>query len=170
MRRIGIGRTSGGLASFRHVTDAKITMVEKEVLAFLLGSGAPLTLVELEREMGGDLLDLSNALQNLAVAKLIDLSEVLVALADRPREGADARHPETERPRTQNGCGTRTRSLRTRRPWTVQELVLEVGRDRLDTIDAIVSLESAGLVHRIGEEFVFPTRAARRTDEINLSS
>jgi predicted transcriptional regulator len=51
-------------------------------------------------------------------------------------------------------------------PWTVEELVRELSSERLDTIDAIASLEHAGLLHRIGEEFVFPTRAARRADEI----
>lgn len=53
-------------------------------------------------------------------------------------------------------------------PWTVEELVRELSSERLETIDAIVSLQRAGLVHRIDDEFVFPTRAARRVDEIAL--
>jgi predicted transcriptional regulator len=53
-------------------------------------------------------------------------------------------------------------------PWTVKEIVREVSADRLDAIDAIARLAGAGLVHRVGE-FVFPTRTARRADEIDNS-
>jgi hypothetical protein len=49
-------------------------------------------------------------------------------------------------------------------PWTVEELGRELG-DRGDAIDAVGRLVGAGLVHRLGD-FVFPTRAARRSDEL----
>lgn len=46
----------------------------------------------------------------------------------------------------------------------MEELVGTIG-DRLETIDAVRRLEAAGLLHRLGE-FVFPTLAARRADEL----
>lgn len=52
--------------------------------------------------------------------------------------------------------------------WSVEEIVREVGGDRIGVGDAVARLAGAGLVHRIGE-FVFPTRTARRADEIENS-
>ncbi|HMH48474.1 MAG TPA: hypothetical protein VK538_12270 [Solirubrobacteraceae bacterium] len=49
-------------------------------------------------------------------------------------------------------------------PWTVEELGRELG-DPGDPVDAVARLAGAGLVHRLGD-FVFPTRAARRSDEL----
>jgi hypothetical protein len=49
-------------------------------------------------------------------------------------------------------------------PWSVEELVRMIG-DRIETVDAVRRLEAAGLLHRLGE-FVFPTFAARRPDEL----
>ncbi|HTZ85645.1 MAG TPA: hypothetical protein VMB05_03165 [Solirubrobacteraceae bacterium] len=51
-----------------------------------------------------------------------------------------------------------------RSPWTLDELGREL-RSRGDATDATSALARAGLVHRLGE-FVFPTRAARRSDEL----
>jgi hypothetical protein len=51
-----------------------------------------------------------------------------------------------------------------RMPWTVDELGRELN-SRLEAADAIASLAGAGLVHRL-DDFVIPTRAARRSDEI----
>jgi len=51
-----------------------------------------------------------------------------------------------------------------RMPWTVDELGRELN-SRLEAADAVASLAGAGLVHRFGD-FVIPTRAARRSDEI----
>ncbi len=51
-----------------------------------------------------------------------------------------------------------------RSPWTLDELGREL-RGRGDAADATSALARAGLVHRLGE-FVFPTRAARRSDEL----
>ncbi len=51
-----------------------------------------------------------------------------------------------------------------RSPWTLDELGREL-HDRGDAADATSALARAGLVHRLGE-FVFPTRAARRSDEL----
>lgn len=49
-------------------------------------------------------------------------------------------------------------------PWSMEELVRMIG-DRIETVDAVCRLEAAGLLHRLGE-FVFPTLAARRADEL----
>ncbi len=49
-------------------------------------------------------------------------------------------------------------------PWSVEELARTI-EDRTGVIDAVCRLAAAGLVHRIGE-FVFPTLAARRADEL----
>ena len=49
-------------------------------------------------------------------------------------------------------------------PWSREELVRVIG-DRLGVFDAVSRLEETGLVHRLGE-FVFPTVAARRADEL----
>jgi hypothetical protein len=54
--------------------------------------------------------------------------------------------------------------LEDRYPWTVEELTRELNHPT-DALDAIASLAGDGLVHRLGD-FVFPTRAARRSDEL----
>jgi hypothetical protein len=54
--------------------------------------------------------------------------------------------------------------LEDRFPWTVEELTRELN-DRTDAVDAVASLAGDGLVHRLGD-FVFPTRALRRSDEL----
>jgi hypothetical protein len=51
-----------------------------------------------------------------------------------------------------------------RYPWKVEELTRELNHPT-DAVDAIASLAGDGLVHRLGD-FVFPTRAARRSDEL----
>ncbi len=59
-------------------------------------------------------------------------------------------------------------------PWTVEELGRELG-DLGNASDAVTSLTAAGLLHRFpavarggaGSEFVIPTRAARRSDELH---
>ena len=48
--------------------------------------------------------------------------------------------------------------------WSVEEIARTI-HSRADAIDAVNRLEAAGLLHRIGE-FVFPTLAARRADEL----
>ena len=53
-------------------------------------------------------------------------------------------------------------------PWTVEELARTI-EDRTGVIDALDDLAAAGLVHRIGE-FVFPTLAARRADELGAGA
>ena len=52
-------------------------------------------------------------------------------------------------------------------PWTVDELVREIQDE--DAVDAVARLTEAGLVYRFGE-FVFPTRTARRADEIKVGA
>jgi predicted transcriptional regulator len=51
------------------------------------------------------------------------------------------------------------------RPWSVAELVREVGRP-VNVADAIDALHGAGLVHRTSDDFVFVTRAAVRFDQL----
>jgi hypothetical protein len=51
-----------------------------------------------------------------------------------------------------------------RLPWTLDELGRKL-KDHVDAADAIATLSGDGLVHRLGE-FIFPTRAARRSDEL----
>lgn len=50
-------------------------------------------------------------------------------------------------------------------PWTVEEIGRELD-DPKYAVDCVASLAGDGLVHRFGE-FVFPTRAARRSDELH---
>lgn len=57
-------------------------------------------------------------------------------------------------------------SADSRWPWAADELVRELG-DSIATIDAINRLHATGLVHRCGE-FVFPSRAAERADQLAL--
>jgi hypothetical protein len=49
-------------------------------------------------------------------------------------------------------------------PWTLDELGREL-KSQLDAAAAVSALAGAGLVHRPGD-FVIPTRAARRSDEL----
>ncbi len=51
--------------------------------------------------------------------------------------------------------------------WSVDELVRELSAARLEVLDALASLEGAGLVHRSGE-FVFASRAASRFDRLDM--
>ena len=53
-------------------------------------------------------------------------------------------------------------------PWSVDEIACAIG-DPIDVADALRRLEAAGLVHRLGD-FVFPTLAARRADELSGGS
>lgn len=50
-------------------------------------------------------------------------------------------------------------------PWTIEEIGRELG-DQDDAADSVARLAADGLVHRCGE-FVFPTRAARRSDDLH---
>lgn len=53
-------------------------------------------------------------------------------------------------------------------PWSVEEIVRELG-NQPDAEDAIGRLTRAALVHRSGS-FVFPTRAARRANELQIGT
>jgi predicted transcriptional regulator len=53
-----------------------------------------------------------------------------------------------------------------REPWSMDELVREL--QDLAARDAVSRLTQAGLVHR-HDEFVFPTRAARRAAELEIA-
>jgi hypothetical protein len=56
--------------------------------------------------------------------------------------------------------------LDAREPWSMDELVREL--QDLAARDAVGRLTQAGLVHR-HDEFVFPTRAARRAAELEIA-
>jgi hypothetical protein len=51
------------------------------------------------------------------------------------------------------------------RPLSAEELVLELGAERLTILDAIDRLHRTGIVHRC-DRFVFPTRTAAALDEL----
>jgi hypothetical protein len=48
--------------------------------------------------------------------------------------------------------------------WSEHEVAQAIGSD-VQAAHALVSLHSSGLIHRL-EEFVFPTRAARRFNQL----
>jgi predicted transcriptional regulator len=51
-------------------------------------------------------------------------------------------------------------------PWSVDEIAREL-QDRIGAHDSVSRLAEAGLVHRLGE-FVFPSRTARRADQLGV--
>jgi hypothetical protein len=51
--------------------------------------------------------------------------------------------------------------------WTRAEIELEVSASPLDVQDALVALQTSGLVH-LHDELVTPTRAAQRMDDLEL--
>jgi hypothetical protein len=51
--------------------------------------------------------------------------------------------------------------------WSVEEVVGQLSASRLEAIDGLVSLQAAGLIHRVGD-FVFATRAASSFDRLEL--
>jgi hypothetical protein len=53
-------------------------------------------------------------------------------------------------------------------PWSVAEIVRELDNE-VDAHDAVARLARTGLVHRL-DEFVFPTRTARRAEELQIGT
>jgi len=53
-------------------------------------------------------------------------------------------------------------------PWSVDEIAPEL-QDESRVADGVRRLTEAGLVHRL-DDFVFPTRTARRADEIEVGT
>jgi len=51
-----------------------------------------------------------------------------------------------------------------RTPLSVEEVIREIGR-RINALDALARLHGSGLIHRC-EDYVFATRAARRSREL----
>jgi predicted transcriptional regulator len=56
--------------------------------------------------------------------------------------------------------------LDTREPWSVEEIVREV--EDQAARDAVCRLAAAGLIHR-HDDFLFPTRSARRAAELEIA-
>lgn len=52
-------------------------------------------------------------------------------------------------------------------PWSLDEIAREL-RNPIEAHDAVTRLADAGLLHRLEGGFVFPTRAARRADELSV--
>ena len=52
-------------------------------------------------------------------------------------------------------------------PWSRDEIARELHSD-LAARDAVTRLVDAGLLHRLDSGFVFPTRTARRADELSV--
>jgi hypothetical protein len=77
-----------------------------------------------------------------------------------------SRMPEEQDEMAQKGVLVLLLGSDSQRPWSVAELERERG-EQLGTVDAIASLQAAGLVHRCGE-FVFASRAAICMDRISL--
>lgn len=53
-------------------------------------------------------------------------------------------------------------------PWSLEEVARELG-SQPNAADAVRRLTSAGLLHRL-DNFVFPSRAARRANELQIGS
>jgi hypothetical protein len=51
--------------------------------------------------------------------------------------------------------------------WSVEEVVRQLSASRLEAIDALASLQAAGLIHRV-DDFVFATRTASSFDRLDL--
>jgi hypothetical protein len=89
-----------------------------------------------------------------------------MSATDRPQRKED-RHP----PRPSDAacdCAVLDYMLLSPWPWTLEELGREVG-DHTEAIDAVARLTGAGLVHRL-DRFVFPTRVARRAEELRIGT
>jgi hypothetical protein len=54
-------------------------------------------------------------------------------------------------------------------PWTIEELSRETHGEVIDAADAVARLAETGLVHRL-DRFVFPTRTARRAEELRIGT
>jgi hypothetical protein len=52
-------------------------------------------------------------------------------------------------------------------PWSLDEIAREL-HSTIEAHDAVARLADAGLLHRLHGGFVFPTRAARRADELGI--
>lgn len=53
-------------------------------------------------------------------------------------------------------------------PWSVAAIARELGNEP-DAHDAVARLTGSGLVHRL-DDFVFPTRTARRAEELQIGT
>jgi hypothetical protein len=80
---------------------------------------------------------------------------------DEPTGAAPPRDPE----RTQAVVMAQLLAGEHSWPWSVRELALELD-DELAAADAVVALQAAGLIHRVGG-YVWPTRPAARMHSLD---
>ena len=52
--------------------------------------------------------------------------------------------------------------------WSREELIRELSASCLEATDAISGLAGAGLIHKLGPDFVAVSRAAQRMDQLDL--
>jgi predicted transcriptional regulator len=75
--------------------------------------------------------------------------------------------PAESKVRTESTIMSLLLVLDDQRPWSIEELIREIGRE-IDVRDAISDLHGVGLVHRTSDDFVFPTRAATHLDGLDM--
>ncbi len=77
------------------------------------------------------------------------------------------REQEPDSTTTEAGILDRLTGEDDQRPWSVDELIRDVGY-RLPALDAINSLHHSGLIHRTKDDLIYPTRTAVRAKELEI--
>jgi hypothetical protein len=91
----------------------------------------------------------------------------LPAWLPRPEQSSRGLQPKEEPMSTISPQGVLSSLLAEDRPWTVEEMIREMG-SRPAVEDAIDELYGAGLVNRINKRVICASRAAIRADELSL--